>query len=291
MKIFSRLFSILIIPVMYAIYFLENKSKKIKKIYWDNYPSKSKYVLYNKSFNFLLLKEDRFISRSTFVNGAYDYYLVEKSLRYLKKSFIKETFIDIGANIGTVCIPTIFNNLFKNSLAIEPITEIFRTLKVNVLMNNLENKIQCLNYCIFSKNNIPISFKKNINNFGDTRFGYKSKYNNLFPSKNVKCLDYFLKTVNPNRSLIKIDVQGAETDVLLGAKNFLSYSPPIILEFEPYYMGDKNYEIIYKIIVKNYRNYYNLNENNNNKYNLNELEELFLKLKSKKGGTNILFVR
>jgi FkbM family methyltransferase len=86
-------------------------------------------------------------------------------------------------------------------------------------------------------------------NYGDTRF-IKNNKNNLFSKNKVKKLDSFIKLFNPHKTLIKIDVQGFEPEVLLGSKLLLSFKPPIILEVDPIIINKDNFMKMLNIIKK-----------------------------------------
>ena len=207
----------------------------------------------------------------------------------LPKKFVRETFVDVGANIGTISIPAIKDGLFKKSIAFEPNSKIYNILKINIFLNNLNKKITPLDFCLSSKNYDNLSFKMSRTNYGDTRF-IKSNKNNLFTKNKVKKLDSFIKLFNPHKALIKIDVQGFEPEVLLGSKLLLIFKPPIILEVDPIIINKDNFMKMLNIIKKNYTNFFDLNEINPIKNNVSHLENLFLKLKKSRKLSNILIV-
>ena len=127
-------------------------------------------------------------------------------------------------------------------------------------------------------------------NYGDTRFKRSSR-NNLFPKNKVKKLDSFIKLVNPNQTLIKIDVQGFEPQVLLGSKLFLNFQPPLILEVDPIIINKNNFMVMLDILKKYYNYFFELNNQNLNKNNISLLENLFFKLKKSKKLSNILVIK
>ena len=58
---------------------------------------------------------------------------------------------------------------------------------------------------------------------------------NLHETIKVECtsIDHYIKTNNINKiDLLKIDVDGADFDVLMGAKNLLSSDNPLFVIFE-----------------------------------------------------------
>jgi hypothetical protein len=127
-------------------------------------------------------------------------------------------------------------------------------------------------------------------NYGDTRFKRNSR-NNLFPKNKVKKLDSFIKLVNPNKTLIKIDVQGFEPQVLLGSKLFLNFQPPLILEVDPIIISKNNFMAMLDILKKHYSYFFELNNQNLNKNNISLLEDLFFRLKKSKKLSNVLVIK
>ena len=52
-----------------------------------------------------------------------------------------EILIDIGANIGPICIPAVKRNYVKQAIAIEPGPDNARLLRANVALNSLHDRI------------------------------------------------------------------------------------------------------------------------------------------------------
>ncbi len=58
--------------------------------------------------------------------------------------------LDVGANIGMICIALMLQNYFKRAIAFEPDPKNFRLLVKNVAQNGLENRIDCFPYALSS---------------------------------------------------------------------------------------------------------------------------------------------
>jgi len=289
MKKSLKFIPFLIYLVLRFAYYLTSNSRHARKITFDKLSKSKEFMMYSNRYNFLLFSRDYMISRSTYVDGPYDFYILKKALKLLPKKFVRETLVDVGANIGTISIPAIKDGLFKKSIAFEPNSKIYNILKINIFLNNLNKKITPLDFCLSSKNYDNLSFKMSHTNYGDTRF-IKNNKNNLFSKNKVKKLDSFIKLFNPHKTLIKIDVQGFEPEVLLGSKLLLSFKPPIILEVDPIIINKDNFMKMLNIIKKNYTIFFDLNETNPIKNNVNHLENLFFKLKKSRKLSNILII-
>lgn len=62
---------------------------------------------------FVVSSTDKMIGRDVYAYGSYDFIKLEKVIALLPKNHSRQMIVDIGANIGTICIPAIKRNLFK----------------------------------------------------------------------------------------------------------------------------------------------------------------------------------
>jgi FkbM family methyltransferase len=138
------------------------------------------------------------------------------------------TFVDIGAHIGKYTIRVA--NQLKNDgkvIAIEPDPDTFKILKNNIERNKLKNVI-ALNLACWSKNKkIKLYSKKR-------RFDEHSvvrTISNDFKWVEGRKLDSILQELKIKKvDLVKLDVEGAEFEVLKGMKSTLKTKPRIVFE-------------------------------------------------------------
>jgi FkbM family methyltransferase len=159
--------------------------------------------------------------------------------------------IDIGANIGTftIGVAKFLNKIGGRLICFEPQRIVFQQLCGNIFLNQLEN-VYALNLAVGEKNetvNLPvIDFHKSINPGG---FSVNEEIRNLLSE------EYKKGTTAPNTyqasttekmqvvtidslnledeiAFIKIDVEGGELEVLIGAQSTLQKNnyPPIVFE-------------------------------------------------------------
>jgi FkbM family methyltransferase len=218
---------------------LENK--KIRKAIFDT--SKPDTILFSKGEKekFILQSSDQVIGRTVYTTKKpFDFDKLTKVLKILNLKK-KELLIDVGANIGTICIPAIKRKLFKKALAFEPEPLNFSLLLSNIIINGCYNKINAHNIALGNKNREKLSLKLDNYNKGNHRIIKKSKINS---KKNIMInsykLDSFLKNISSLTTLVWIDVQGYETQVLLGAKKILNKKVPVCVEFSPAFLEKKN---------------------------------------------------
>ena len=149
----------------------------------------------------------------------------------------KTIFIDVGAHCGSMSIPTAINNPLSSVLSIEPQHDLLERLKQNIQINNISN-IQTYETAI-SKKEMEINLKVPIRPDGTLiselagNLDKKStlKYKNQIMKTNT--IDNILISENYPVSIIKIDVQGNELDVLKGSLNTIKKDKPaLIIEIE-----------------------------------------------------------
>ncbi len=261
---------------LYPIF--NNKSFFIRGLLFDLQKNYSKYIgLKNKNGErFIIFSNDNIISKDIFLRDEFDLIKLEKTLDFLNKKKKIENFFDIGANIGTICIPATKRQLVKSCKAVEPENRNFELLKTNITLNNLENKITPYNYALSNKNDQIVKMELAKNNSGDHRVKEEVKFN-LRGEENRKLIDIKTKTfdslfpnVNKENDLVWIDTQGHEAKILEGSKNVIKNKIPIVIEFWPYGLkrsGD--WERIFQII-KNFKYYVDLSNSELQAHLINE---------------------
>lgn len=136
----------------------------------------------------------------------------------------KETAIDIGANIGMMTVP--IARRFKKVYAYEPTPSAFTALVKNT--ESFDN-VECNMLAVSDKEGtVNFHFRKGMNT-SSVGCIYEGDYiKNTIQVDVIKLDDQNITDV----SLIKIDVEGYEANVLNGAKQtILKYNPLICLEY------------------------------------------------------------
>ncbi len=142
-------------------------------------------------------------------------------------------FLDLGANIGTTGI-YFLTKLAPNLklFAVEPDAENFKLLRVNLIMNELENRTTLVN-CGLGEDFDTLTMYRDLKNpGGNSVFRLREE----FPAETIQIapLDYLLaeSSIAPEEvKYIWIDTEGFEPQVLLGAKNLLAKSfAPVFME-------------------------------------------------------------
>ncbi|MBO4491312.1 MAG: FkbM family methyltransferase [Lentisphaeria bacterium] len=149
-------------------------------------------------------------------NSFYEIDLLQKVRSYLKEGMV---YVDIGANIGNHTV--FFSKICKAKqiYSFEPQKEIFRILQKNTELNHCEG-VTLSNFALGCKKGML-----SINNFDPENWGGTS----FIPDDNGNTPVETFDSLNIGKvDFIKIDVEGAETDVLLGAEKTISRDNPIV---------------------------------------------------------------
>lgn len=190
-----------------------------------------------------------------------------------------DLFVDVGANIGSY---SILAGTCKDVevIAFEPVPTTFSWLQKNIKINALEYKITAMNYGLAEKKK-KIQFSSNLDILNHVLSD--NEKNLPFLEIDVLTLDSVLKEKCP--TVIKLDVEGYEANVLEGAKNMLNNPSLIAIIVELNGSGDRygNKDIeIHKLLTSKGFNSYQYDPT---KYQLKSLEGRFNEI------SNTLYLR
>lgn len=193
-----------------------NKRNKVKAIVrfvkWQvvsrllNLPT----IFYYGQHSRLIMKRGQTVSTGNFYCGLFEFEEMAFVLHFLKKG---DLFVDVGANVGSF---TILASKEKGvrTIAFEPIPSTFSELSDNVRLNDIQSLVEL--------HNIGLGSSDQVIKFTNTQ----SAINHVATETEinvievpVKCLDDIVNLSVP--SLIKIDVEGFETEVLKGMEKAL----------------------------------------------------------------------
>jgi FkbM family methyltransferase len=251
---------------------------------------------------FILSSSDKGIGKSLFIDQEpFDFYKLTRVADLLGDKHKRVMLIDIGANIGTICIPAVKRGLFRQAIALEPEPLNYIMLSANVLINNLAEQIVVYNTALGSRDDEILNFELSSQNFGDHRInlreseGLKDNDRTVIRVKS-ETFDKIIPNVQPDEALIWIDTQGSEGYVLGGASSALARQTPIVLEFWPYGMrGSKSYDLLKKALTEaGYKDFYDLERSikpiSLSPESLDDLYDRYDKLNVKGGGVTDLLI-
>lgn len=181
----------------------------------------------NGKYNVFVIKNDEYIGPAIRRGFEWDGWMRGDIEKYYKTG---TDILDIGANIG-------YNTLMFSDYgpvhAYEPIFH--KIVKLNCENNRLKHGVNIIPYALSDEEKIvSMYYPKPVKASGLRNFGgcsvYKSENSDETIHSDVKCykLDDIYKGVP---SIVKIDVEGHELEVLKGAENIIrKYKPTILIE-------------------------------------------------------------
>jgi len=188
---------------------------------------------------------DDVISREVFRSGSFDFHKFERAITILKSRGLVaeriERLFDIGANIGTICVPAVARGLVDSAVAIEPHPINCRLLRANIAINGLHDNILVVECAAAAADGGEAMLEVNDRNWGDHRVapatltiadeqGESARTRIAVP---LRTIDSIAAETGPP-TLLWMDTQGFEGFVLAGATRVLAARPPLVTEYWPY---------------------------------------------------------
>lgn len=213
----------------------------------------------------------------------------------LYKKFVKPgyTIIDIGANIGAHSLPLAqMTGINGRVIAIEPSFYAFQKLKKNIKLNPRLEKIINPIQAFLARSPRKTLPKKTFSSWPLQR--NKKKPHPIHQGVSSKTdgaalttLDTICQEAGLKIDFLKIDIDGLESEVLLGGiKTIKQFKPIIMFEYAPYLIKrSKTFAMLMKIL--NSKGYLALDIRNNKNLPLKEIKNLPISFKSSK---NILLI-
>ena len=167
--------------------------------------------------NTYYIKGDEYVGKSLKNYGEYNPDETEHILALAAET--DGWILDIGANIGVIS-QALQHEGYNNIIAFEPQREVYEILKMNCA------GINCYNVAVGAGNGsikVPtLNFSKH-DNFGGVSVG-----GNCGRDVDLVALDEMPEVSGLHIGLMKIDVEGFENEVLLGARKIIERDKPII---------------------------------------------------------------
>lgn len=151
---------------------------------------------------------------------------------WLKSKMAQDySFIDVGANAGyfSLLAAKFATDPSQRIIAIEPVAENLKQIKRHIEWNHYP-RIEVLPFVIADRDRM-VEFS-NSSNLAANTYAESSSLHKNYPKVSLaaKSLDSICEDIKLKKFVLKIDVEGAELDVLKGARNVLvTHQPEIIL--------------------------------------------------------------
>ena len=129
----------------------ENFQKMIRSATFNSETGKNNFLYTNgKDVKYIMQSSD-WVSKKLYIDQSFDDKILKKAIKILKIKKFKKTLVNVGAHIGSTCIPALKKKYFKDMIAFEPSKINFNLLAVNVYINNLGDRAQIFNLAISNK--------------------------------------------------------------------------------------------------------------------------------------------
>lgn len=218
---------------------------------------------YGALFN---LNPNSYIDSHVIHSGYYESEVLEAILPLLDE---RAVFWDIGANFGLHAITAKFLQPQATVICIEPSSLMMAKLQENCLLNNL--KIETVNVALSNSQKFQSLHLAQEGNPGMSTLKPWSKatYNNSMFCWCTEADNLVSECVIAKPTVIKLDVEGSELEVLLGMKNILNNNVLKAIVFEESYdLLEKTDSQIYEIIINSGFKIQMLARHENTKHNL-----------------------
>lgn len=250
--------------------------------------------------------KDWLIGKHLFTRCEYEIDFIKNSIDLLEHEQLlarskKRTVVDIGANVGMICIALLRENLFENAIAFEPGPRNFKLLRENVEINSLADRVRCYPLALSSENG-QVVFEIEAENSGDSRVrkttaaGKMREENRMTVSVKATKFDTFLleNKVDQNEiDLLWIDIQGHEGHFFKGSQNFFRKRKiPVISEFWGYGIGRSGMSKTEycDIVTGTFSKFYYLTEAGFQPKLISEIDLLFAKYSKPREIANIILI-
>jgi len=180
--------------------------------YLKNY--KQCYNSTQKNYYFRNRNILKFIDKSDAENIFWEIFL--NNCYALKLTHKKRVVLDIGANVGFFTFYSLLKSPNAKIISIEADPKNFNVLYENIYENNLNTQVHLLNNAVFSKKG-KVKFYSSNNNTGWSSI-YNSrgaKHGECCNIETIKISDILSKYKLETVDVCKIDVEGAEYDIIL----------------------------------------------------------------------------
>ena len=149
-------------------------------------------------------------------------------------------FLDIGANYGEISLTTRYPKSVKKIYLIEPNPNLVKALEKSVAIHPASKKIKIIKKAMSDRDNQRVEFTVPFTSSGLGSIKVTRLYNDLGKQHFevlTSNLDSLLKNIASKVIVVKIDVEGAELDVLKGARKTMSNNKCLIfLEISSIYL-------------------------------------------------------
>lgn len=227
----------------YLKYVLYNNNPKFRYLAYQMRSEFEPLMVAKGRETYVVRGGDQFIGQMLYSTGEFDFEKLESALRILdNKGRSPKILIDVGANIGSICVPAVARSLVGRCIAIEPDPMNVSLLRANIALNNLSENIEVIASAVGNNKDEKLPLALSDCNFGDNRIltGNLKQEHRKVVEVPSSTLDELCGQIDPNQCIIWMDIQGYEGFALAGATRFVAAQAPLCIEFEPSILSKNN---------------------------------------------------
>lgn len=224
-----------------------SEAQSSRAAFFDASPDVSEYLSVHVGEALFLVKtEDQHVGRALYIKGGRgDIKLLARTLRavsalYGGEAIEDKTFVDVGANIGTTTVSALLFHPLGRAVALEPEPENFVTLRLNLLLNGLDERVTAIPAAASSSvGTVALTVDRTASGLhsvvpdellsGTVRKGTET----AVPSITLDSLVRRGVVGVDETALIWIDAEHHEGSILQGAAKFGEAGVPVLLEWDP----------------------------------------------------------
>jgi FkbM family methyltransferase len=273
--------------------YLTQPSLVVKKLRWRMLYTGARRDVTVDTYNGRLTFDSRdlLIGKYLYINRAYERKYIEGALGVLERDGYltrdgRGTLLDVGANIGMICIALLKHGWFERAVAFEPAPDNFRLLQRNVVQNGYGERIVTLPFALSSASG-EVELELSDYNSGDNRLrsgnrGAGAYHENERPviMVPVRTLDESLCEAGMDVRDVRlawVDIQGHEGQFFAGARNVLARGVPVVSEFWPYGIlrSGMTRGVYCRIVAELFTHFYEVRDRRVEKRPIADLDRLF----------------
>jgi FkbM family methyltransferase len=232
--------------------YLRDPGRIARKLRWRRVYDGERRDVTVESYNGILTfdSRDKLIGKYLYVDRAYERRYIEHALGLLKRDgYLRANaaggegvLLDVGANIGMICIALLKHDVCARAIAVEPSPRNLRLLEHNVAQNGLRDRVTIVP-CALSSESGELELELSEYNSGDNRIRHDASRGAWGEDRRdvvrvpVRTLDETLADLALTPADIRlawVDIQGHEGFFLRGARSALAAGIPVVSEFWPY---------------------------------------------------------
>ena len=182
---------------------------------------------HNSEIKMLLDHRDiRSVPFSVLSDGFYESFQADVLIELGKLS---SRFLDIGANMGFYSLALCMENKSLQTISFEPLPKVFNVFEKNIILNGLTDRIAVKNIALGHEKNSLTMFVPKFTGTGGASFRDLHSEEGVSDLITVPINDLDSQLIEGEVDLVKIDCEGSELNIILGANTLIKNCKPTIM--------------------------------------------------------------